>query len=519
MVKASPKTRTSTPKPSDGPKLSESARHLVYPKDRIVTSGWPRIKNRLAVMDVQFDPWQEGASRIVLGKDAQGRYVATIGGVVWSIPRQVGKTFTIGSLIIAICIEFPGTKVLWTAHRTKTATDAFRAMQGMVKRKKVRPYLAPTRTDGIKAGHADQEIAFRNGSIIMFGARELGFGRGFTNIDIEVFDESQILGTKALEDMIAATNQAKHPHGALLFYLGTPPRPTDPSEAFTEKRTKALAAPKGVSENMIYVEFSADPDSDEDDESQWPIMNPSYPKRTPRESMLRLRENLPGDDSWNREGRGIWDPVNSGGVIPPGPWEDQGAEHSIAVKRFALGVECGPDLKWASVSFAGERKDGNWHAELDEDQHTMGMGVAWLVPHLQALTKENSHIRAIVVDVAGPIAALLEQRANGRWYFKDTKLQVTPVRVAELGAGCARVLDGIVSGWLFHIGQPQMTAAALSAGKRPLGDTGMWVWSRKLAESDITPIQSLTLALIGAQNTKVKRPAARTGGGRRVVTG
>ncbi|MFT3871076.1 MAG: hypothetical protein QM714_00285 [Nocardioides sp.] len=464
-------------------------------------------------MGVTFDPWQEGAARLVLGKDKADRYACTVGGVVWSIPRQVGKTFTVGSLIIAICIEFPGTKVLWTAHRTKTATDAFRAMQGMVKRKRVRPHLAPTRTDGIKAGHADQEIMFRNGSLIMFGAREQGFGRGFTNIDIEVFDEAQILGTKALEDMVAATNQAQHPHGALLFYLGTPPRPEDPSEAFREKRNKALS---GKSTNLIYIEFSAEPDSDPDDRAQWPMMNPSYPKRTPTESLLRLRENLPGDDSWNREGRGIWDPVASAGVIPATSWAERADERSLAVDRFALGVECGPDLSWASVAFAGQRKDEAWHFELDEDQHTKGRGVAWLVPHVQYLTEHNSQIRSVVVDVAGPVAALLEQRAD-RWFFKGTRLAVTPVKVAELGAGCSRVLDGVVTGWLRHIDQPQFTAAALAAGKRPLGDTGMWVWSRKTAESDITPIQAGTLALIGAQASTVRKPT-RKSGGRRVVT-
>ncbi|HEY9394507.1 MAG TPA: hypothetical protein VIP58_10210, partial [Nocardioides sp.] len=195
-----------------------------------------------------------------------------------------------------------------------------------------------------------------------------------------------------------------------------------------------------------------------------------------------------------------------------------GLEHSIATSRFALGVECGPDLAWASVAFAGARPDGSWHFELDEDQHTKGRGVAWLVPHLEKLLADNSQIRSVVVDVAGPIKALLEER-NDRWFFKGTRIQVTPVKVAELGTGCTTVLSSIVNGTLFHIDQPQFTAAALAAGKRPLGDTGMWVWSRKTAESDITPIQAATLALIGAQATRAPRPTPSRTGGRRVVTG
>ena len=491
------------------PRLSEAARHVVIPSG-IVTTGWPKIEARLADMGIRFDPWQQGVAQVALGKRKDGKYAATVGGVVLSIPRQVGKTFLVGALLMALCIEFPGLKVVWTAHRTRTATNTFRSLQGMARRKRTAPHISHVRT-----ANGEQEIGFRNGSVIMFGAREQGFGRGFDELDVEVFDEAQILTEKALEDMIAATNQSRHPHGALLFFMGTPPRPVDPGEAFSVKRAKAL---DGKSDDTFYVEFSADPDSEPDDREQWPTMNPSYPSRTPLESMLRLRENLPTDEAWNREARGIWDVVKSRGVLPAPSWVEQADESSTIVDRMALGVEVGPDLAWASVAVAGQRADGDFHFELDDDQHTRGRGTAWLVPHLEYLTANNPQIRSVVVDVAGPVKALLEQRGSS-WFFQGTNLMVTPVKVAELGAGCSAVLDGIVTGWLWHIGQPQFSAAALAAGKRALGDTGMWVWSRKTAESDITPIQAGTLALIGAraQQQNIRKPT-RTGRGRRVVT-
>lgn len=497
------------PSPST-PRLSEVARHLVYP-DGIVSTNWHRIKRRLAEMAVEYDGWQEGAATVILGLDKSGRYTATIGGVTMSLPRQVGKTFTVGSLLVAMCLEFPGLRVVWTSHHLRTTTNTFRSMQGMVRRKRIAPQLAH---NGIRTANGEQEIRFANDSIIMFGARERGFGVGIDAIDILVCDEAQRLSSRALADMMPTTNQARHKHGALAFFIGTPPRPTDEGDEFSVRRAKAIA---GELKTGVYVELSADPDAELDDPEQWAKANASYPHRTPHESMLRLRENLTNDDDWRREALGIWDPLASKGVIPGPAWNDQGQEHSLAVDRFALGVECGPDLAWASVAFAGQRADESWHFELDEDQHTKGRGTAWLVPHLEYLTMNNSAIRAVVVDVAGPISALLEQR-NGRWFFKGSKLEATPVKVVELGQGCARVLDGIVRGTLHHIDQPQFSAAALSAGKRALGDTGMWVWSRKTAESDITPIQAATLALIGAQKSKVNKPT-RKPGGRRVVTG
>lgn len=504
------KTATSTPR------LSEYALAFKFPTG-IRKTVWPRIEAKGNELGLGFDWWQSQLGTVCLGYGSDGQYVATVGGIGLSIPRQVGKTYFVLATLVIMCILFPGLQVVWTAHHLRTSTKTFTTLRGICRRKKVAAHIA---IDGrgkpaIRSSNGEQEVVFRNGSKIMFGARSMGFGRGFDEIDVEVFDEAQILDSKALEDMVAATNQARHEHGALLFFMGTPPRPTDPSEAFSLRRAEALS---GAADDAIWLEIGAEVDSDPNDAKQFPKMNPSFPKRTPLNSLLRLRKNLGDEDSWNREGRGIWDPKRSSGVLPGPSWQDREDGESVAVASLSLGVEVGPDLKWASVALAGERVDGDWHFELDDDQHTRGRGTAWLVPHLEYLTRNNPKIRGVVVDVAGPVAALLEQR-NGRWFFKDTSVAVTPVKVAELGAGCANVLDGITTGWLHHIGQPQFTAAALSAGKRPLGDTGMWVWSRKLADSDITPIQAGTLALIGAraEGQNVNKPT-RTGRGRRVVT-
>jgi hypothetical protein len=496
------------------PRLSEYARKFTYPPG-ITKTVWPRIEAKGREIGLGFDWWQSQLGTVCVGYGDDGKYVATVGGVGLSIPRQVGKTYFVLALLVIMCILFPGLQVVWTAHHLRTSTKTFTHLRGICRRKRVAPHIK-----ALRSANGEQQAEFNNGSMIMFGSRKMGFGRGFDEVDVEVFDEAQILDTKSLEDMIAATNQARHEHGALLFFMGTPPRESDPSEAFTLRRTEAWA---GEVEDSIWLEISADPDSDPDDRDQFPIMNPSYPTRTPLESLRRLRKNLGDEDSWNREGRGIWDPIKKGGVLPAPSWQEREDTESVAVDRLSLGVEIGPDLAWASVALAGERADGGWHFELDDDQHTRGRGTAWLVPHLEYLTANNPQIRSIVVDVHGPVTALMEEHA-GRWYFKGadgkrTNLQGTPVKVAELGAGCANVLAGITTGWLHHIGQPQFTAAALAAGKRPLGDTGMWVWSRKTATSDITPIQAATLALIGsrAQPQNVRKPA-RTGRGRRVVT-
>ncbi|MFF9565740.1 hypothetical protein ACF1AJ_20495 [Leifsonia sp. NPDC014704] len=468
----------------------------------IVTTAWPRVVAKCAEMGVTFDTWQHGLGSIALGKTKDGKYAATVGGILLAIPRQVGKTFLVGMIVIALCVIFPGMTVLWTAHRTRTATKTFQSMQGMVKRKRIRPHLAAGRNDGIRTANGEQEIRFKNGSIIMFGAREQGFGRGFDKVDIEVFDEAQILGEKALEDMVPATNQSQHEAGALLFFMGTPPRPSDPGEFFTNRREKALS---GKAKNLVYVEFSADSDADPDDREQWAKANPSFPSRTSVESMERMREQLENDASFKREALGIWDALDTPQVIDPKTWSDAADGASMAVERLTLAIDVPPDRKTATVSLAGKRADGLWHVELDEERE----GTDWVVQWVKDRAAKNK-LYAVVAD---EMCGLVETRRD-RHYLVGTKIQVTLAGAEgrDMAIACAKYQDGIRDGSVKHANQPQVNVALSVARKRPLA--GAWAWNRKDAESNISPIVSETLALWGAQSPKVKRPTSSTDGNR-----
>lgn len=488
----------------EGPRLRDIAKKLVVPSTARTTE-WPSVRDACLDMGIRFDQWQADAIACSLCKDARGIYASTVGGVGWSVPRQVGKTFTLGGMLFALAREIPGMLILWTSHHTRTTAETFASMQAMAARPRVKPHVRKVWT-----GAGNEAIVFHNGSRILFGARDQGFGLGFAAVDVIVFDEAQRLSEQTRVDMIPATNRAHNPAGALIFYIGTPPRPKDRGDAFADMRASA-----GDSDDTMWLELGAPDDADPDDQDAWRAANPSFPIHTPLESMLRMRKHLGDDDSWKREALGIWDPLGAKGVIPALSWQAQADPASIVVDRFSLGVEVGPDLAWASISLCGRRGDGDWHVELDDDQHTRGRGVAWLVPALRRLIDANPQIRTITVDVGGPIAALLKERKRNhlesQWYFKDDPgLQVTPVKVQELGQGCATLLSGIITGFIWHIDQPQMNAAALTAKKRMLADSGLWVWHRASADSDITQIQSATLALIGAQKDRPKQPAGRS---------
>lgn len=413
-----------------------------------------------------FDPWQQGFGSIALGcrdTPAGPRYASTIGGVCASIPRQVGKTRTVGQLIIGLCLEFPGLRVVWTSHHGRTNTNTFKTLQGLVKRKGIRGQLAKTVNEGIRSTNGEQEIEFANKSIIMFGARAQGFGRGMEEVDILALDEAQILDLKALEDMVPSTNQSKHEFGALIFFLGTPPRPDDPGEAFTAKRSSALA---GNATDHVWVEFSADPAASIDDESQWPVMNPSYPHRTPRESMLRMRENLPDDDAWRREAMGIW-PEDVGEPtwvvmdretwsacaepVTPGPWLHGDID---------LAVEVAFDRSQAWIVASGMTKRGVIGSEVI----AAGPGTGWVVPHLVGLKSDTEHpVRKIILDQNSPATSLQAE-------LEAVDLEVTTCTYADVKQATGAMFDAIASGEFAHRNAPELTDAVAFARKRTSGD-------------------------------------------------
>lgn len=466
-------------------------------------NAWEDVSDLAASLGLQLDAWQEEVLRAAMGERADGRWAARQVGV--STPRQNGKTMLIVARVLAGLLLFDEQIIIVSAHRQDTAREVFFRLVQIIEDN---PSLE-SRVDFIARSEMREFIRMKTGQEVRFKARSSGSGRGFS-CDCLLLDEAQILGAAAWSAILPTMSARPNPQ---VWLLGTPPTPHDDGEVFTRLRHVGV---EGKESRVAYLEWSAEPTDDFDDPATWAKANPAYGVRIDYEAIAAERAAMT-DDQFARERLGIWDEVAVKGVIPDPAWREQADATSLAVDRIALGVECGPDLAWASVALAGQRADGDWHIELDEDQHTKGRGTAWLVPHLEALVSANPQIRAVVVDVAGPVAALLEQHKPGRWRFKGTRIEATPVKVAELGAGCSRVLDGVVTGWLWHIGQPQLTAAALAAGKRALGDTGMWVWSRKTAESDITPIQAATLALIGAQMGRPRKPARKARSSGKVV--
>lgn len=482
-------------------KLSDVTKRLTVPSG-IVSTGWPQVANTCrAKLGITYDDWQHGLGRVILAKRADGKLASTIDGIGLSAPRQVGKTYLFSGLLFALCIDMPGLLVIWSAQHSRTHEETFRDMQGFAGRSKVKPFIKHVHT-----GSGTEEIAFHNGSRVLFGAREAGFGRGIPGVDVLVFDEAQILSEKAMSNMLATMNTSKF---GLHVYIGTPPKPEDAgkSEVFTRMRSQAAA---GELTDGAWIEIGAESDDKPDDRKVWLRMNPSHPRRTPAESILRLRRKLSEGD-FRREGMGIWDEKVSASsrLIPPDAWEDTTTDEAPAGTR-SLAIVFDFDGSRQAVAGAVKHDDGI-HVELigahsgPSELGTQSLA-AWLTSDPEKPERWRT-LAAISIAGGGEAGALHKALADAGVPKQMLHVMTTP----QVMAANAMMLDAVRDRTLSHPrgGEDDALDASVAVCDQKVRPSG-WSWKPTVPDGDATPIEAVSMALWTAKTTTRRPIGART---------
>ena len=477
-------------------RLADLAKHLVTPPTGVST-GWPRVRDTCNNLGWEFDDWQDDLGRLILAKDAGGLYAASI--CVMSLPRQVGKTYLVGCVAFVLCMTQPGTTVIWTAHRGRTATETFRAMKAKAKTSEMAAFVDQrTKGGGIRSSNGEQEIEFLNGSRIMFGARESGFGVGFADVGMLVLDEVQRATTKTMDDLLPTTNAAANP---LVLCMGTPPRPTDDGEVFTMFRTEAL---RGESEDVLYVELGASKRFDLGDEGEfWTQLrqvNPAFPHRVGERAILRNKKGL-GTDSVYREVFGLWDELTRQFSPINGPlWReavDVGPPDTA--KPAALAVDMSHDRQISAGACWLE--DSSAHLEevwagVDEPA-----AIEWVV-------KVAGRRIPVMIDAKSPASSMIPT-------LRARKVKVLTGNENDMARGCGLTKSDLEAGRLTHADQESVNDAREGARKRAIGKAGGWGYDRKDGSVNIAPLVAVTLARIAAAinekpATKPRKVVVRT---------
>lgn len=465
-------------------RLSELALHFHAPTGRIVSSDFERIDQIARNAGITYDLWQKGLLTLLFSRGDDGRYLCGESGLTLSSCRQIGKTYTLGTSMFIQCLLKKGLTVIWTAHHSRTSDQTFNDLADLAEGhgSRFHPYI-----DRIRRANGQQEIHFANGSAILFGAREHGFGRGLHSVDVEVFDEAQILSVRALDNLVPVMNTAADP---LVVFIGNPPKPGDPCEVFSDKRRDALAGRDGVT----YIELSADPDCDSDDRDQWERANPSYPHRTSEAAILRMRNTL-SEDSFRREALGIWDKTDVAKAIDRDLWAAATVDVPDTTGLIGYALDMPPDRGSLAIGGAIKHPDGSAHIELKEFKSTAQHGLMWAVDWI---AERWNRTASVVIDSQSPAMSLLPE-------LKARHVKVIVTNAGDMGRACGRVTDMLREHTLTHLpdaAQPALAQAVANAITRPVGQAGSIAWNRIGTDIDISPLVACTLALYGTYITK-----------------
>lgn len=468
--------------------LADLAKHLIEPEWE--STGWPKVRDTCNNLGWMFDDWQDDLGRLILAKDSSGLFAASI--CVMSLPRQVGKTYLVGCIAFALCLTQPGTTVIWTAHRGRTATETFRAMKAKARMPELAAFIDQrVKGGGIRSANGEQEIEFLNGSRILFGARESGFGVGFADVGMLVLDEVQRATTKTMDDLLPTTNAAANP---LVLCMGTPPRPTDDGEVFTMFRTEAL---RGESEDVLYVELGATGRFDLADEAEfWRQLrqvNPAFPHRVGERAILRNKKGL-GTDSVYREVFGLWDELTKQFSPFNGPlWRDAadvGPSASTRPNGFAVDMSHGREISIAACWIEGDS------AHLEEVW--AGGDESAAVEWLKDAWKRAGRQTTVFIDGQSPASSMIPA-------LKAAGVKVLTGNSSDMSRACGLVKSDLEAKRLTHADQESVNNARQGSRKRAIGTAGGWGLDRSDPTVNIAPMVALSLARLAA--SMAKKPA------------
>lgn len=449
-------------------------------------SAWEDVADLSASFGIQLDEWQEVVLQAGMGERADGTWATP--QVAVSAPRQNGKSQIIVARALAGVLVFGERTIIVSAHQQDTAREVFTKIVDILEEH-------PRLNDRVESyGRAlnREYVRFKTGQTIRFKARSAGGGRGFS-CDCLLLDEAQRLPGSAWAAILPTMSARPNPQAWL---LGTPPTEDDDGEVFARFRDVGL---RKSSPRIAYLEWSADPLDDFDDELVWAKANPAFGSRITRERIADERATM-SDRQFGMERLGMWDGAESRKVVPDHVWRDLSDPASQPADQLAMAIDMAPEGASASIGVSGKRADDRWHVELIEQRE----GSMWVVERAASVALRHG-FGAVVVDGASPAMALVEPlRAKG--------LEVTVTGARDMGQACGSFYRLLMEDGLRHVGQPQLALSMSMARKRQIGSEGLWGWGRAVSGADISPTVVVTLALWGAMSTGAKvQKRQRTG--------
>lgn len=444
-------------------------------------------------------PWQRFVCEHALAQRVTGgSWSWAAFEVLLLVPRQNGKGTCI-ELVELYALFALGLNVYHTAQLMETSRKAAERLWLLIDRT---PQLR-RRVRDVKRTADKITIELTNGAHITFMARSSKSGRGFDDANVLIFDEAMFLEPRMTEAIIPTLSTRETP---LVIYASS--AGLAGSVLLRRLRRRVVEQGAGITgfdwsiDPRITAEPGFDPLAVEVVAQANPSLGALITMDYVRGEYAALTTTPEGLQGYLRERLGVFDddPAAAKRVFSATAWAARGGATAPPTERIAFGVAAAwPDAESASIAVTGWLGD-----ELVVQVVQHGPGTGWVLPRLRELV--DRHGAPVVIDPGGPAGFLLGEIADERLDEGQRPIEVLTPTMREIGYAAKALLVAVAGDrpYLRHFGQPELDAAAMHAGRRPLGDS--WTLQRR-GDVDISPLEAVKLAAWGSSRTVPAPPA------------
>lgn len=438
-------------------------------------------------------PWQQYVADVSLELDPETGMLA-YPEIGLTVPRQSGKSTLLLCKAVHRCTAqaFFGTRqrVVYTAQTRHKAREKWE--EDFVGDLEASRYFAPR----IKThkGNGNEHIRFPSSSRFGIEANTEKAGHGST-LDEAYVDEAFAHPDSRLEQAFRPamiTRQNKQ-----LWWVSTAGWKGG-SPYLEDKVAKGrIAVRTNRRTGLAYFEWSApSPGEIGPDGTEIPLLDPRDPAtwwdvmpalgHTITEAAIAQELEDLGLIDFMRAYLNMWvakDVVPEWSIVSEADWLNREIEPERPVGPVIFAVASAyPDAQETAIVVVGQTASGRIAAQVLAHRP----GASWAVAELKRLTDTWANL-GVVVDRGGPAGRLISP-------LTDAGVPLVVVGMQDAARAFGLIVTEIAGDLprFAHFGQPELTRAIASAGKRPLGDG--FTWARK-DSTDLSPIEAATIGV------------------------
>jgi len=470
-------TRRTWERPTLGHLVAEEAHNL----------GWELMPWQRFVADVSLEYEIVEASGHLGGEPEQVIRFFYRNEIV-TVPRQSGKTsYGLSKKVMRMRVfpefgDHPAwsgpQNVLYMAQTGKKTEEKFRLEQAP----RIKRSTTITDYEKIRMANGSMGISWKNGSNYTIEAPTEEAGHSSTNHYCFIDEAWAYRDFRVDEGVVATTSTVFNAQLTIVSTQGN-----DRSVYLNAKCDAAeTEVEAGSAEGTCYFNWAAPPGSQLDDPDVWARFHPAVGFTQTPETLHQIVKDMIQSGAEDEARRAFFNWRQRGASftskVPHEMWTAcaDPSSGTGTVGPITLAVDVTPDRRRSYVAWAGWLPDGDVYAELDHIE----LGEPLEVPErlLAILDNPDNDVICTAINPVGPAGSLVT-------LLERMGVNVRSFNAREFTQACSLVYDMVLAKKLHHGDQPELNAAATSAGERKVGQA--WAWDTNSDMEDAPPISPL----------------------------